>query len=72
MPDFAKVHEELQTKGVTLALLWEEYREATPDGYRYSRFCEMYQRWRGKQDVVLRQQHKPGEPDRSRYRQREL
>ncbi len=31
------------------------------DGYRYSRFCELYQRWRRKQDVVLRQEHKAGE-----------
>jgi len=40
---------------VTLQLLWEEYRQGNPDGYRYSRFCELYQRWRSKLDVVLRQ-----------------
>ena len=44
-----------------MQLLWEEYREANPDGYRYSRFCELYQRWRSKLDVVLRQEHKAGE-----------
>lgn len=60
-PDYAALHEHLQKPHVTLQLLWEEYREANPDGYRYSRFCELYQRWRRKQDVVLRQQHKPGE-----------
>ena len=61
-PDFAAVHEQLQThKHVTLQLLWEEYIEAHPDGYRYSRFCELYQRWRRKLDVVLRQQHRVGE-----------
>src|SRR5690349_2964942 len=37
------------------------YRQANPDGYQYSRFCELYQRWRRKQDVVLRQDHKAGE-----------
>jgi transposase len=42
-------------------LLWEEYQDTNPDGYRYSRFCELYQRWHRKQDVVLRQKHKPGE-----------
>jgi len=42
-------------------LLWEEYRQANPDGYRYSRFCELFKRWRRKQDVVLRQEHKAGE-----------
>ena len=38
-PDFAAVHEQLRSnKYVTLQLLWEEYRQANPDGYRYSRF----------------------------------
>src|SRR5271165_5084536 len=41
LPDMAAIHEELQkNKHVTLQLLWEEYRQANPDGYRYSRFCE--------------------------------
>jgi transposase len=62
MPDFASIHEQLRShKHLTLQLLWEEYRQANPDGYRYSRFCELYQRWRSKLDVVLRQEHKAGE-----------
>lgn len=62
LPDFAAVHEQLRShKHVTLQLLWEEYQQANPDGYRYSRFCELYQRWRSKLDVVLRQEHKAGE-----------
>lgn len=62
LPDFAHIHEELRAnKHVTLELLWEEYRAAHPDGYRYSRFCFLYQRWRAKLDVVLRQEHKAGE-----------
>src|SRR6266436_2475163 len=61
-PDFAAVHEQLRSsKYVTLQLLWEEYRQGNPEGYRYSRFCELYQRWRSKLDVVLRQEHKAGE-----------
>ncbi len=61
-PDFASIHEQLRShKHLTLQLLWEEYRQANPDGYRYSRFCELYQRWRSKLDVVLRQEHKAGE-----------
>jgi transposase len=62
LPDLVVIHEELQkNKHVTLQLLWEEYRQANPDGYRYSRFCYLYQRWRSKLDVVLRQEHKAGE-----------
>src|SRR5215472_12834657 len=61
-PDFATIHQQRRTqRSVTLQLLWEEYREANPEGYRYSRFCELYQRWRRKLDVVMRQEHKPGE-----------
>jgi len=61
-PDFAAIHQELEThKHLTMQLLWEEYRQACPNGYRYSRFCELYQGWRSQQDVVLRQQHRAGE-----------
>jgi transposase len=61
-PDFAAIQEELQQdKHLTLRVLWEEYRAQNPDGYLYSRFCERYQRWRKKLDVVLRQEHRAGE-----------
>lgn len=61
-PDFAAIQRELQEhKHLTLLLVWEEYRAVHPEGYRYSRFCELYQRWRRKQEVVLRQEHRAGE-----------
>jgi transposase len=62
VPDFRSLQDQLQRyPHLTLQLAWEEYREKNPDGYRYSWFCKLYQRWRRKQDVVLRQEHKPGE-----------
>lgn len=60
-PDFATVHRELRRKGVTLFLLWQEYRERYPEGYSYSRFCERYADWKGQLDVVMRQSHRAGE-----------
>ena len=61
-PDFAAIDEQLRRhKHVTLQLVWEEYRETNPDAYGYSRFCELYQRWRRKLDIVMRQDHKAGE-----------
>ena len=61
-PDWARVHRELaRHKGVTLQLLWLEYREAHPDGYGYSRFCDRYREWRGRLDVVLRHVYRAGE-----------
>jgi hypothetical protein len=35
--------------GVTLHLLWEEYRQVHEHGYGYSQFCELYRRWASKQ-----------------------
>ena len=62
LPDLAEVREQLQRhRDLTLQLIWEEYRQKYPDGYSYSYFCERYERWRRKQDVVLRQEHRPGE-----------
>jgi transposase len=37
-PDWGEIHRELKRKHVTLAMLWDEYIERHPDGYRYSRF----------------------------------
>ena len=61
-PDFARLHEELQRHPhLTLQLAWEEYGQPHPEGYGYSRFCELYQQWRRQLNVVLRQEHKAGE-----------
>lgn len=62
MPDWQKVHEELQVnKNVTLALLCQEYLEENSRGYQYTQFCEHYRRWTKKLSVVMRQAHKAGE-----------
>ena len=60
-PDWSHIHQELRRKGVTLNLLWHEYRAAHPQGYGYSWFCEHYSAWAGKLDVVMRQPHRAGE-----------
>lgn len=60
-PSWAHIHRELRRKGVTLSLLWEEYRADHPEGYGYSRFCELYTRWEGKLSPVMRQRHPAGE-----------
>lgn len=60
-PDWAKVHQEMRGKSVTLDLLWQEYKAQHPDGYRYSWFCERYRKWAGKLSVSMRQTHTPGE-----------
>jgi transposase len=61
LPKWLTIHEELRSRSVTLTLLWAEYREENPGGYKYSQFAEHYRRFRGKLAVVMRQTHKPGE-----------
>src|SRR5215831_3862507 len=66
--DFAEMHRQRQSnKHVTLQLLWEEYHQSQPQGYRYSQFCELYRRWRQKLDVVLRQDYRAGQSSYRRY-----
>ncbi len=61
LPDWEYVRTELGRDGVTLELLWLEYKAAHDDSYRYSRFCELYRAWRSTLDVVLRQEHRAGD-----------
>jgi transposase len=61
MPDYADIHKELRRKGVTLELLWLEYREAHPDGYGYTQFVHHYRAFKSHVDVVMRQNHRAGE-----------
>ena len=42
-------------------LLWQEYRAAHPDGYGYSRFCELYRAWESRLSPTMRQAHPAGE-----------
>jgi transposase len=60
-PDWPIVHRELRRKGVTLDLLWQEYKAEYPTGYRYSGFCALYRQWVGRLSLSLRQTHTPGE-----------
>jgi hypothetical protein len=60
-PDWAKIHGELKRKHVTLAMLWDEYIERHPVGYRYSRFCELYRGWVSRLSVTMRQAHAGGD-----------
>ena len=60
-PDWAAIHRELKRKHVTLTIVWDEYIARYPDGYRYSRFCELYRGWEARLSVTMRQAHRAGE-----------
>jgi hypothetical protein len=60
-PDWSHNHAELKRRGVTLALLWQEYRAEHAQGYAYSWFCERYSDWRKRISPTMRQTHLAGE-----------
>ena len=59
--DGPKIAQELKRRGVTLALLWQEYLAEHPNGYSYTRFCELYGAWRKCVSPTMRQTHLAGE-----------
>ena len=62
MPDCAHIHQELKRKGVTLLLLWEEYRASCAgSSYQYAQFCVYYRQYRSRLKLSMRQIHKVGE-----------
>jgi len=61
VPEWAPLHHELKKPGVTLMLLWQEYRAQHPTGYAYSQFCERYRQWALALKPSMRQVHRAGE-----------
>ena len=61
LPDWKEVHKELKRRGVTLQLLWEEYRTEHAEGYCYSHFCVRYRQWLLTVSPTMRQTHAAGE-----------
>ena len=52
---------EMKKKGVTLMLLWEEYKEKHPEGIMYTQFCERYRSFKKANKLTLHKEHKAGE-----------
>jgi transposase len=60
-PDLSYLHQEMQKKGVTLTLLWEEYKQEHPDGLMFTQFCSRYREFRKRNNVYMRRIYKAGE-----------
>lgn len=60
-PDWAELSRELKRPGVNMMILWEEYRAAHPDGYGYSRFCDLFRGFERRLTPVMRQHHVAGD-----------
>lgn len=60
-PDWPQLVKEMKRAGVTLQILWEEYRQVHQGGYGYSRFCELYREFELRLSPTMRQQHVAGD-----------
>ena len=69
-PDYARMHQELRRKGVTVMLLWQEYSAQVGDencaerplkALRYSQFSENYRQFAKRLKRSMRQAHRAGE-----------
>jgi transposase len=60
-PDWAALIREMKRPGVNLMILWEEYRQVHPDGYGYSRFCDLYREFELRLTPTMRQHHVAGD-----------
>ena len=59
-PDWAALAREFKRPGVNLLVLWEEYRAVHPEGYAYSRFCQLFREFERRLSPTMRQSHMAG------------
>ena len=60
-PDWPVLVREMKRPGVNLSVLFEEYRAVYPDGYAYSRFCQLYRAFEQRLSPTMRQTHVAGD-----------
>src|SRR5277367_2118700 len=60
-PDWPTLAREMKRPGVNLSVLFEEYRRVHPDGYAYSRYCQLYRAFERRLSPTMRQTHVAGD-----------
>lgn len=63
-PDWALIVRELNRKGLTLTLLWQESRAAHPDGYGCTWFCEHFAAFGRRTSATFRKFSRRGDANR--------
>ena len=58
---FSYFYKELRRTGVTLQLLWKEYKKKHPSGYGYSQFCFHYAEFCKTNKLTMNIEHKAGD-----------
>ncbi len=58
---FPYVEKQLKKPGVTKTMLWKEYYDKYPGGFRSTQFSEYYRRWSKKANPLMHINHKAGD-----------
>ena len=58
---FPSLVEELKRPGVTLWLLWQEYKHAHASAYSYPRFCHYFRQWKKSQGATMHFTYQPAD-----------
>lgn len=58
---FSHIQQEMKKPGCTLQVLWQDYIERLPEGYKYSQFTWHYRQWRKKNNASGKLTHRAGE-----------
>jgi transposase len=58
---FPEMHKSLKKKGITREMIWKQYIQDHPDGYRLSQFKEYYRRWTKVSSGTMHIEHKVGD-----------
>ena len=58
---FPEIDKKLKVRGITKEMLWKEYYESHPDGYRLSQFKAHFLSWKKASNPTMHIEHKAGE-----------
>jgi transposase len=58
---FEYFQKELTKTGVTLELLWQEYKSQNTYAYSYSQFCYHFKNWQKNNNIYMHQEYKAGD-----------
>jgi len=58
---FPSMETDLKRVGMTRRLIWERYKEQSPDGVQYSQFCEHFARFLSRHKISYVFEHKAGD-----------
>ena len=58
---FPEIEKQLNKVGMTRLRLWSRYKLGNPNGYNYSRYCDLFRQWQQASKASMHFEHKSGD-----------